>query len=152
MAIKKMSKASEYSRELPIMKEEVDCSQNFHGVDLKKSLVSANQFLSSQLERNKKYIKSLKSFLAWVLSCSGHINPELTSLMLSNTAPEENYDFELRLISSFNRFICKSKYFSFIVELAPLGLRAMPTNERIALEVKLYSSDTIPKSGEFCFQ
>ncbi|OMJ82941.1 hypothetical protein SteCoe_16214 [Stentor coeruleus] len=143
-----MSTNSEIFKDLPLFKDpksEPDILKATSDLNTKRSLLSANRFLSNQIEKNKKYIKSLQSVLAWISSCSEIINPELTSLMLSAPSNEENYDFELRLVSDFNKYICKSKYFSFIIELTPLTGRLIPSHERISLEVKLYSSDVVPK-------
>ncbi|OMJ70368.1 hypothetical protein SteCoe_31677 [Stentor coeruleus] len=143
-----MSANSEIFTELPLYKDKKSDSRNSAASSdhlLKKSLVSANRFLSSQIEKNKKHIKSLQNLLCWISSCSDSINPELTSLMLANVSNEDHYDFELRLISDFNKYICKSKYFTFIVELHSLTGRTIPHSERINLEVKLYSSDVVPK-------
>jgi hypothetical protein len=65
--------------------------------------------------------------------------------MFTNLSNEDHYDFELRLISDFNKYICKSKYFTFIVELHSLTGKTIHRNEKINLEVKLYSSDIVPK-------
>ncbi|OMJ83426.1 hypothetical protein SteCoe_15648 [Stentor coeruleus] len=143
-----MSSNSELYKDLPLFKDPRSEAERLKGpsdLSTKKSLLSANRFLSNQIEKNKKYIKSLQSILAWISSCSGSINPELTSLMLANPSNEETYDFELHLISDFNKYICKSKYFSIIIELRPLTGRIIPSHERINLEAKLYSSDPIPK-------
>jgi hypothetical protein len=99
----------------------------------------------TQIDKNKKYLKSLQSFLAWISSCPETVNPELTSLILSNNQPESIYDFELRLVSDFNKFICKSKYFSFIVELVSLTGQSIPISQKVPVEVKLYTSETLPK-------
>lgn len=112
---------------------------------LKESLLSANYFLSAQIEKNEKCIESLQSLLSMISSSSNSINPELGSLMLTSSSNEENYDFELLLVGDFTKIICKSKYFNFIVELKPLTEKIIPHNERIYLKVKLYSSDAAPK-------
>ena len=146
MAINKMSFPLELrfkSREPSFSKaEEIDKSSE---TQLRKTLINSNQFLISQIDKNKKYIRSLQSVLAWISSCPETVNPELTSLMLSNNQPESIYDFELRLVSEFNKFICKSKYFSFIVELVQLTNINLPNNQKIPIEVKLYTSETLPK-------
>ena len=146
MAINKMSFPLELlfkSREPSFSTtEEIDKSSE---TQLRKPLITSNQFLINQIDKNKKYIKSLQSVLAWISSCPETVNPELTSLMLSNNQPESSYNFELRLVSEFNKFICKSKYFSFIVELVQLSNINLPNNQKIPIEVKLYTSETLPK-------
>jgi hypothetical protein len=99
----------------------------------------------SQIDKNKKYIKSLSNFLAWISSCPETVTPELTSLMLSNNQVQSQFDFELRLVSDLNKCICKSKYFCFIVELVPLNLLKIGSNQQIPLEVKLYTSEQLPR-------
>lgn len=115
---------------------------------LRKTLIASNQNLINQIETNKKHIKSLQTFLAWILSSPVSIKPEIASLLISNNTIESSFDFELRLASEFNRFICKSKYFTFIVELYPLtGLR-LTENEKLQIEVKLFTSENVPKNIE----
>ena len=112
-------------------------------VQLRKFLQSRNQFLISQIDKNKKYIKSLSSFLAWISSCPETIAPELTSLMLSNHQVESTYDYELTLVSVFNKCICKSKYFCLLIELIPSF--SLSKNLKIPIEVKLYTCEQLPR-------
>ena len=112
---------------------------------LRKTLQSSNQFLSNQIDKNKTYIKALQNFLAWLSSCPERISPELTSLMLSNHITQEEYEFELRLVSDFSKFICKSKYFCFMVELVALTGKVLSTSDIMPVEVKLYTSEEVPK-------
>ena len=121
-------------------------------LNMKKSLMSANYFLSTMAEKNKKYIKTLQNILAWITLSSQLMPSSLPSLMLTNSPSEENYDFELRLASEFNNYICKSKYINFIVEIQPLSSWSIPLHEKIGLEVKLYSSDQIPKQILYTMQ
>ena len=115
------------------------------GPSLRATLLSANQFLTNQVERNKKYIQSLESILAWVSSCSQSCSQEISTLMLSYPTCADQFDYELRLASELNKFICKSKYFSFTVELSSVSLKVIPIDKRISLEVKVFTSDQVPK-------
>lgn len=110
----------------------------------KKSLLLSNQVMSNLVEKNKKYIKTLQGVLAWILSSSHIVAPEVTNLLLCSM-PAEIYDFELCLVSEFNKYICKSKYINFTVELRPLRMKTIPSNERISIETSLFSSDVEPK-------
>ena len=112
---------------------------------LRKTLESSNQFLLNQIEKNKKYIKSLQNFQAWLSSCPERINPELTSLILSNQISQQDYEFELKLVNEISKFICKSKYFCLVVELVPLTGKVLLTSDIVPVEVKLYTSEEVPK-------
>lgn len=126
-------------------KPQVELDEETVDQDLKGYLLASNNFLSAQVDKNKKYIKSLESILAWISSCSQSISPELTSLMLSCPSYEDEHDYELRLTNDFNKYICKSKYFTFIVELYPLTPKTVPKDKRFSLEVSIYSTDPTPK-------
>lgn len=115
---------------------------------IRKTLITTNQNLINQVEINKKHIKSLQSFLAWILSSPVTIKPEIASLLLSDNTINNSFDFELRLASEFNRYICKSKYFTFIVELLPLTALRLTENDRIQIDVKLFTSENAPKNIE----
>lgn len=123
-------------------------SQNF-GSDLtkqlRKTLQSSNDFMITQIEKNKKYINSLQQFLAWISSCPVSVSPELTSLLLSNHQVPEEFDYEILLKSELNKYICKSKYFSFIIELHPITLQTIQPDTKIPIEVKIYTSESLPK-------
>ena len=119
---------------------------------IKKSLILSNQSLTNLVEKNKKYIKSLQSILAWISSNPGSAAPELSSLMLCSVPAGSSYDFELCLASDFNKYICKSKYISFTVELRPLRAWNIPPHERVSIETKLFSSDIVPKQILYTMQ
>lgn len=115
---------------------------------LRKTLEDSNIFMVNQIEKNKKYINSLKQFLAWVYSCPQSVAPELTSLLLSNYQVQESFDYELSLIGELNRFICKSKYFTLNVELRSVDGLCVPVDEKIPVETKIYTSEAVPKQIE----
>lgn len=112
---------------------------------LRKTLQSSNDFMITQIEKNKKYIHSLQQFLAWISSCPVSVSPELTSLLLSNNQVPDTFDYEILLKSDLNKYICKSKYFSFIIELQPLTLQVPQPDTKIPIEAKIYTSEPLPK-------
>jgi hypothetical protein len=65
--------------------------------------------------------------------------------MLSNHISTDSYDFELRLLSEFSKFICKSKYICFIIELVSVTGLSLSTTDVVPVEVKLYTSEDVPK-------
>ena len=120
--------------------------------DMKKSLVKVNYFLSTMAEKNKKYIKALQNILAWISSTSQSMPLSTNSILVSSGSSGESFDFEIKLASNFNKYVCKSKYINFIVELHPLSSWTIPLHEKLNLEIKLYSSDEIPKQILYTMQ
>mmetsp|Transcript_3299 Transcript_3299/g.5082 ORF Transcript_3299/g.5082 Transcript_3299/m.5082 type:complete len:270 (+) Transcript_3299:29-838(+) len=118
-----------------------------------QALKLQGELMTRIIDQNKQLQEKLIEIRQEIDKIQGNVNSEHTSLkipskqtLLHLICPDaQEFMFSLELKGGIPNPICKGRYFGLKVQLMPLSSRVFPREEKLRLEVKIYTAEDPPK-------